>query len=229
MTVPGSRCRYKGRALWLIRTRSPLRRVAIKRAPHPRGGESGGVKSNVVHMLVAAAALDPYDHPTLFDGKTVELAEWRGCAAASSRPACRTPSRRSTSCGPTWSAATPTCSARAVGIIVVSATQKPSSDIVPTALRDLFGFRWSLRCLMPQASDTILGSGWASLGFSALVDPCQGLGLGLLLDEGGEVRLRSYYLADKDLAALAFRAASCRRLFVPAPPPRDSTAGAADA
>jgi S-DNA-T family DNA segregation ATPase FtsK/SpoIIIE len=34
---------------------------------------------------------------------------------------------------------------RAAGIIVVAATQKPSSDIVPTALRDLFGFRWAMR------------------------------------------------------------------------------------
>ena len=31
-------------------------------------------------MLVAAAALDPYAHLTLFDGKLVELCMWRGCA-----------------------------------------------------------------------------------------------------------------------------------------------------
>ena len=33
---------------------------------------------------------------------------------------------------------------RAAGIIVLAATQKPSIDIVPSALRDLFGFRWAL-------------------------------------------------------------------------------------
>ena len=56
---------------------------------------------------------------------------------------------------------------RAAGIIVCAATQKPSHEIIPTSLRDLFGFRWAFRCLTPQASDTILGSGWAGLGFAA--------------------------------------------------------------
>ena len=49
-------------------------------------------------------------------------------------------------------------------MVTVATTQKPSADVVPTFLRDLFGFRWALRCSTPQASDTILGSGWASRG-----------------------------------------------------------------
>ena len=53
---------------------------------------------------------------------------------------------------------------RAAGVIVCAATQKPASDVVPSALRDLFGFRLALRCNTPQASDTILGQGWATLG-----------------------------------------------------------------
>jgi FtsK/SpoIIIE family len=48
---------------------------------------------------------------------------------------------------------------RAAGVIVLAATQKPGADVVPTALRDLFGFRLALRCNTPQASDTILGQG----------------------------------------------------------------------
>jgi FtsK/SpoIIIE family len=51
---------------------------------------------------------------------------------------------------------------RAAGMVTVATTQKPSADVVPTFLRDLFGFRWALRCSTPHASDTILGSGWAS-------------------------------------------------------------------
>lgn len=35
---------------------------------------------------------------------------------------------------------------RAAAIIVSAATQKPQHDVIPTALRDLFGFRWALRC-----------------------------------------------------------------------------------
>jgi hypothetical protein len=96
---------------------------------------------------------------------------------------------------------------RAAGMVTVATTQKPSADVVPTYLRDLFGFRWALRCSTPQASDTILGSGWASEGYSASsVDPAA-RGVGLLLQEGGvPVRLRSCWLDDLDLAELARRA-----------------------
>src|SRR5207249_673838 len=102
---------------------------------------------------------------------------------------------------------------RAAGIIVVAATQKPSSDIVPTALRDLFGFRWAMRCSTPQASDTILGSGWSTQDFTASSIEGKDRGVGFLLSEGGwPVRLKSYYLSDDDLKKLARRAEAVRRL-----------------
>ena len=53
---------------------------------------------------------------------------------------------------------------RAPGIIAVEATQRPSADIIPTSLRDLFGYRWAFRCSTEASSDTILGHGWASQG-----------------------------------------------------------------
>jgi hypothetical protein len=101
---------------------------------------------------------------------------------------------------------------RAAGMVTVATTQKPSADVVPTYLRDLFGFRWALRCSTPEASDTILGRGWASQGYSAAsIDPTA-RGVGLLLQEGGvPVRLRSCYLDDLDLAELARRAEALRR------------------
>jgi DNA segregation ATPase FtsK/SpoIIIE-like protein len=100
---------------------------------------------------------------------------------------------------------------RAAGIIVLAATQKPAADIVPTYLRDLFGFRWALRCSTPQASDTILGQGWASAGCSATDVPAEARGVGYLLAEGGQpVRLRSYHLDDDTLAGVAARAAALR-------------------
>jgi FtsK/SpoIIIE family len=100
---------------------------------------------------------------------------------------------------------------RAAGMVTVATTQKPSADVVPTYLRDLFGFRWALRCSTPEASDTILGRGWASQGYSAAsIDPTA-RGVGLLLQEGGvPVRLRSCYLDDLDLADLARRAEQLR-------------------
>jgi FtsK/SpoIIIE family len=100
---------------------------------------------------------------------------------------------------------------RAAGMVTVATTQKPSADVVPTYLRDLFGFRWALRCSTHEASDTILGRGWASQGYSAaLIDPAA-RGVGLLLQEGGvPVRLRSCYLDDLDLAELARHAEALR-------------------
>jgi len=100
---------------------------------------------------------------------------------------------------------------RAAGIIVVAATQKPSTDIVPSALRDLFGFRWALRCATRESSDTVLGSGWSSRGFSAADIAPAMRGVGLLLHEGGiPVRLRSFHLSDADVGVIAKRAEELR-------------------
>jgi hypothetical protein len=100
---------------------------------------------------------------------------------------------------------------RAAGIIVLAATQRPSSDVVPTSLRDLFGFRWALRCSTPDASDTILGRGWATNGITATDVPAEARGVGYLLAEGGTpVRCKSYYLDDDTIHAIAARAAALR-------------------
>jgi FtsK/SpoIIIE family len=107
---------------------------------------------------------------------------------------------------------------RAAGIIVLAATQKPAHEVIPTALRDLFGFRWAFRCLTPQASDTILGAGWASLGHAASAIDAADRGVGLLLGEGGlPVRLRACWLDDDQLHLLAARA---ERLRAARPPDR---------
>jgi DNA segregation ATPase FtsK/SpoIIIE-like protein len=100
---------------------------------------------------------------------------------------------------------------RAAGVIVCAATQKLASDVVPSALRDLFGFRLALRCNTPQASDTILGQGWATLGHSAATIAPGQRGVGLLLAEDGTpTRLRGFHLTDTDVDALAERAIALR-------------------
>jgi len=93
---------------------------------------------------------------------------------------------------------------RAAGIIVIAATQKPSGEIIPTFVRDLFSFRMALRCTTPEASDTVLGQGWASQGYSAsTLDPTT-RGVGFLLAEGAvPVKIRTHYLGDADIAALS--------------------------
>ena len=101
---------------------------------------------------------------------------------------------------------------RAAGIIVVAATQKPSHEIVPTWIRDLFSFRLALRCTSSDASDTILGQGWAHQGYSAAsIDPTL-RGVGYLLAEGGTpTLLMTPYLSDEDVDILAHRSFELRR------------------
>jgi DNA segregation ATPase FtsK/SpoIIIE, S-DNA-T family len=78
-------------------------------------------------------------------------------------------------------------------------------------LRDLFGFRLALRCNTPQASDTILGQGWASAGADASTISGGQRGVGYLLTEGDRpTRIKGFYLADDDVQAMAERAAARR-------------------
>jgi hypothetical protein len=100
---------------------------------------------------------------------------------------------------------------RKTGIIVLAATQKPSGQVIPTELRDQFSIRWAFRCTTPDASDTILGRGWASQGASAQAIDLEQRGVSLLLAEGAlPRRLRTFYLTDADLLALADRARRLR-------------------
>lgn len=104
-----------------------------------------------------------------------------------------------------------TARGRAPGIIGVDATQRPSADIVPTSLRDLFGYRWAFRCSTEASSDTILGHGWASKGYTAEdIDP-QARGVSWLRAEDGLPRkIKAAYLSDEQIIALAERAAALR-------------------
>jgi len=100
---------------------------------------------------------------------------------------------------------------RAPGIIPVEATQRPSADIIPTSLRDLFGYRWAFRCSTEASSDTILGHGWANMGYSATeIDP-KARGVGWLRAEDGiPRRVKAAYLTDDDIIDLAAWAAQAR-------------------
>jgi len=106
---------------------------------------------------------------------------------------------------------------RAAGVIVVAATQRPSSDIIPTSLRDLFGYRLAFRCTTDSSSDIVLGHRWAARGYDAsAIDPTA-RGIGWLLAEGGiPRRMRCAYLTDEHITALAAHAFELRH--PPAPP-----------
>ena len=100
---------------------------------------------------------------------------------------------------------------RAVGIIVIAATQRPSSDIIPTSLRDLFAWRFAGRCTNDSSSDIVLGHGWANKGWTANAISPNNPGAGLFIAEGGSPQLvKTAYLDDRTCAAIAAHAATLR-------------------
>src|SRR5215207_8507081 len=100
---------------------------------------------------------------------------------------------------------------RAAGVIVVAATQRPSADIIPTSLRDLFGYRVAFRCTTDSSSDIILSVGWAKEGYSAKNIAPEDRGVGLLLAEGGiPRRFKAAYLTDAQIRAVIIAARQIR-------------------
>jgi DNA segregation ATPase FtsK/SpoIIIE, S-DNA-T family len=100
---------------------------------------------------------------------------------------------------------------RAAGIIVIAATQRPSADIIPTSLRDLFGYRVAFRCTTDSSSDIVLSNGWAKEGHSAKNIHPTDLGVGFLLAEGGiPHRFKAAYLSDAQIQAVIAAARNLR-------------------
>jgi S-DNA-T family DNA segregation ATPase FtsK/SpoIIIE len=101
---------------------------------------------------------------------------------------------------------------RAAGIIVIAATQRPSIDIIPKSLRDLFGYRAAFRCTSDGSSDIILGDGWSGRGHTATDILPTSQGVCLLIAEGGTPQMvRTAYLTDGDILTLAAYAAHKRQ------------------
>jgi S-DNA-T family DNA segregation ATPase FtsK/SpoIIIE len=108
---------------------------------------------------------------------------------------------------------------RAAAMPVIAATQRPSVDIIPKSLRDLFGYRAAFRCTSTGSSDIILGDGWSGAGFSATDIRPRNHGEAFLIAEGGTPqRIKVAYLSDADITALAGHAAQARRTGIPATP-----------
>ncbi len=102
---------------------------------------------------------------------------------------------------------------RAAGIVVVAATQRPSVDVVPARLRDLFAYRWAMACSTRDSSDTILGAGWAAEGYDAseIGHGPSDAGIGYLLADGrNPTKIRSYFINQDAAHELADRAAWLR-------------------
>jgi len=233
------------------------------------GGEPGAGKSSLLNLVVAHAALSLDCELCLFDGKQVELGQWRTCAKVFVGPdidlALRTlkrlqtvmdnryayllaNNRRKVGRDDTFTAIVVpvdeiayfsatvgdkktrdefsailrdlVARGRAVGIIVIAATQRPSSDIIPTSLRDLFAWRVAFRCTTDVSSDIVLGHGWKDQGWSANTISPNNPGAGLLIAEGGRPEfIKAAYLSDTDCARIAAYATSIRSAVTTSPAP----------
>lgn len=118
---------------------------------------------------------------------------------------------------------------RACGIVTIAATQRPNIDIIPTSLRDIFGYRYAGRCTTDNSSDLILGHGWASRGYTAASILPKHRGVGYLLDEEGTPRLiKTPWQTTSQIKALVDYATWVRHPH-PTPPAAESTHDTAEA
>jgi len=225
------------------------------------GGEPGGGKSGLLNTIAAHAALSTDARLVLFDGKLVELGQWRDVAdefVTADMPHALATLRRLQQVMDNryaWLLAHNrrklepadglsvivvlvdeialysatigdkkqqeefvallrdlVARGRAAGIPVVAATQRPSYDIIPTSLRDLFGYRAAFRCTTTNSSNIVLGHGWAEQGYSATDIAPTNQGAAYLIAEGGiPRRIKAAYLTDAQIHAIAGYAAWIRR------------------
>jgi S-DNA-T family DNA segregation ATPase FtsK/SpoIIIE len=88
---------------------------------------------------------------------------------------------------------------RAAGVVLVLATQKPTSDVISTQVRDNVSLRWALRVSTDKASAAIVGDYEPEAQKLPKVP-----GIGYLCNEsGGYRKLRTFYLTDEDIERLA--------------------------
>ncbi len=77
----------------------------------------------------------------------------------------------------------------AAGFVLILATQKPDSQVIPDKLRGQLGTRFALKVMTYQASETILGAGTYKAGMDASKLLKSHRGIGLLLGADGETDL----------------------------------------
>jgi S-DNA-T family DNA segregation ATPase FtsK/SpoIIIE len=95
---------------------------------------------------------------------------------------------------------------RAVGICVITATQKPEDKVVPSGLRDLISFRIAFKTTNYNMTDVILGTGASSNGGKSQDIPVSQKGMCYLLSETSTIpiRAKAYLITDdmlKDVVA----------------------------
>lgn len=101
---------------------------------------------------------------------------------------------------------------RASGIVVIAATQKPQSTVIPTEIRDLIQQRVAYATTNSQMTDTILGQGMASNGAAANEIAPNEKGVCYVVNESSRVPVKAltFWIPDEDVKPLAERTAHLR-------------------
>lgn len=101
---------------------------------------------------------------------------------------------------------------RAAGVVVVTATQKPQSDVIPTALRDLIQQRVGFATTNAAMTETILGAGMAQNGGLSHQIAASEKGVCFVVNEESRVpvRARAAWIPDEDVAGIAAQTAHLR-------------------
>ncbi|MDP3953188.1 FtsK/SpoIIIE domain-containing protein [Microbacterium sp.] len=94
---------------------------------------------------------------------------------------------------------------RASGVVIVAATQKPQSDVVPTALRDMIQLRVCYATTNAAMTDTVLGAGMAQNGGLSHEITASQRGVCFVVSESSRtpVRARTYWVPDEEVAQIA--------------------------
>lgn len=101
---------------------------------------------------------------------------------------------------------------RASGVVVVTATQKPQSDVIPTSLRDLIQQRVGFATTNAAMTETILGAGMAQNGGLSHNIAASDKGVCFVVNEESRtpVRARAAWIPDEDVAGIAAQTAHLR-------------------
>jgi S-DNA-T family DNA segregation ATPase FtsK/SpoIIIE len=102
--------------------------------------------------------------------------------------------------------------ARAYGIIIILATQRPDKDSIPTSITGVVVIRFCLKVPDQVGNDLILGTGAYKAGFNAVIFRHEiDAGLGWLRGTGDPQAVRTYYLDLPASAKIAARARAVRQ------------------
>ena len=115
----------------------------------------------------------------------------------------------------------------AAGMGAIVATQRPTHDLIPTSLRDLFDVRIAYRTMTRTSSDVILGDEWSKRGFCATDIDLTASGVAwLLAEDTAPVRLKTVWIPPELRAELSVTTVRHRPALPGGSSPRGGDGGA---